>query len=61
MLKNSLHESGDLAQEVRRRGWPWTEPSSMSNQGYNWVGKHYGCYVGVVESWEVSHITKGVM
>ena len=39
----STHGRVDLAWDVHRRGWLQNEPSSMSNQGYSLVVKHYGC------------------
>ena len=57
----SVHGSDELVREVHRRWWLRTEPSYVSNWGKNWVGKHDGCYPGMVESWERPHRTQGAV
>ena len=50
VTNKSVHEHEELVRDVHRRGWLQTEPSYISNRGNNWVGKHDGCYPGVVAS-----------
>ena len=57
----SAHGGDELVQKVHRRWWLWIEPSDVSNRGKNYVGKHDGCYSGVVASWVRPHRIEGVV